>query len=139
MNNSLALNCFPHREILGRSRWARYSSFPVALAVLALVQVNRGAEPSPSWPGTDPSSTASGSPRAKIEQGQALFSRNCAHCHGEDARGDEGPDLHDVKKSDARIRQIITQGIKGEMPKFNTKFSNAEVEALIAYLRTLKS
>ncbi len=139
MNNSIALSCTPRRKILAMFRWARHSSFPVALAISALVHVNRGAVSISSWPGSDPSSTAFGSPRAKIEQGRTLFSRNCAHCHGEDARGDEGPNLHDLKKSDSRLRQIITQGIKGEMPKFNTKFSNAEVEALIAYLRTLKS
>src|SRR6266576_6227877 len=32
-----------------------------------------------------------------------LFDRNCAHCHGDDARGDEGPSLYNLRKSDARI------------------------------------
>ena len=139
MNNSLVLSRAPHRKILALLRWARHPSFPAALALLALVHLNRSPESISSLPGSDPSSTAPDSPRAKDAQGRTLFSLNCAHCHGEDARGDEGPDLHALKKSDARIRQIITQGIKGEMPKFNTKFSNAEVEALVAYLRTLKS
>src|SRR6266566_4247072 len=48
-----------------------------------------------------------------------LFMLNCAHCHGADARGDEGPDLHGVTKSDQRIVTIIQNGIKGEMPKFS--------------------
>src|SRR5881398_2874468 len=38
-------------------------------------------------------------------QGRHLFVMNCAHCHGDDARGDEGPDLHNLHKSDARIRE----------------------------------
>lgn len=72
------------------------------------------------------------------KRGQNLFERNCAHCHGDDARGDEGPDLHNLKKSDARITKVVTQGIKGEMPAFGLKLSETDVKALIVYLRTLK-
>jgi mono/diheme cytochrome c family protein len=69
--------------------------------------------------------------------GRHLFLMNCAHCHGDDARGDEGPDLHDLHKSDARIHQVITAGIKGEMPSFAKKLSDSDIQALTAYLRTL--
>ena len=72
------------------------------------------------------------------KQGYRLFEHNCAHCHGDDARGDEGPDLHGLRKTDARLTTIIKGGIKGEMPTFAKKFNDAEVQALIAYLRTLK-
>jgi len=75
----------------------------------------------------------------EAKRGQDLFRRNCAHCHGDDARGDEGPSLYDLKKSDARIAKNIKEGIKGEMPKFGTKLGDTDVQALIAYLRTLKS
>lgn len=70
-------------------------------------------------------------------QGYALFMMNCAHCHGNDARGDEGPDLHGVTKSDARIASMIKNGVKGQMPKFGSKLSDADVQALIAFVRTL--
>ncbi len=72
------------------------------------------------------------------KRGYSLFDHNCAHCHGDDARGDEGPSLYDLAKSDARIATIIKGGVKGEMPSFAKKFSDADVQALIAYLRTLK-
>jgi len=71
-------------------------------------------------------------------QGYTLFMMNCAHCHGNDARGDEGPDLHGVTKSDARITSIIKNGIKGEMPKFGAKLTDTDVQALIAFVRSLK-
>jgi mono/diheme cytochrome c family protein len=71
-------------------------------------------------------------------QGYGLFQLNCAHCHGNDARGDEGPDLHVITKSDARISAIIRNGIKGEMPKFSAKLSDADIRALIAFTRSLK-
>ena len=74
----------------------------------------------------------------QTKQGHKLFDHNCAHCHGDDARGDEGPDLHGLVKSDARLTKIIKGGIKGEMPAFAKKFTDSDVQALIAYLRTLK-
>ena len=71
--------------------------------------------------------------------GASLFGRNCAHCHGDDAKGDEGPNLYDLTRSDTRLTKIIKEGIKGEMPKFASKFSEADIQSLIAFLRTLKS
>src|ERR1700689_3595850 len=71
-------------------------------------------------------------------QGYKLFMLNCAHCHGTDARGEEGPDLHGVTKSDQRIATIIQNGIKGEMPKFTAKLNEADTKALVAFIRTLK-
>ena len=72
------------------------------------------------------------------KRGYSLFDHSCAPCHGDDARGDEGPSLYNLVKSDARITTIIKGGVKGEMPSFAKKFSDADVQALIAYLRTLK-
>jgi mono/diheme cytochrome c family protein len=65
---------------------------------------------------------------------------NCAHCHGDDARGDEGPDLHGVhqRKTDARLSTLINNGIKGEMPRFDQKLSPSDVQAPIAFLNSLK-
>ena len=105
---------------------------------------------------TEPSDTASGAvgvsgtsgldealviPPAGTQehQGYTLFMMNCAHCHGNDARGDEGPDLHGVTKSDARITSLIKNGIKGEMPTFGTKLTDADVRALIAFVRSLEN
>jgi mono/diheme cytochrome c family protein len=73
-----------------------------------------------------------------VAQGQHLFLMNCAHCHGDDARGDEGPDLHGLRKTDARLSALINNGIKGEMPRFNQKLSPSDVQALIAFLDSLK-
>ena len=85
------------------------------------------------------SATASPAPAGDAMRGYSLFDHNCAHCHGDDARGDEGPSLYDLKKSDARITKIIKGGIKGEMPRFGAKFNDPDIQSIIAYLRTLKS
>jgi len=70
-------------------------------------------------------------------KGRTLFLNSCAHCHGEDARGDEGPDLHDLEISDRRIVTVIKKGIKGEMPSFTKKHSDEEILLLLVYLRSL--
>jgi len=77
-------------------------------------------------------------PQGDAKRGYSLFDHNCTPCHGNDARGDEGPSLYNLTKSDARITTIIKGGVKGEMPSFAKKFSDADVQALIAYLRSLK-
>ena len=73
-----------------------------------------------------------------VADGLRLYLLNCAHCHGPDARGDEGPDLHGVKKSNERIASMIKNGVQGEMPKFGAKLSDTEVQSLISYVRSLK-
>jgi mono/diheme cytochrome c family protein len=77
-------------------------------------------------------------PPPLVAQGRHLFLQNCAHCHADDASGDEGPDLRGTKKSDTRIMTIVKEGIKGEMPSFKKKLKDEDVRALIAFIRTLK-
>jgi len=84
-------------------------------------------------------SVATPTMETQTKAGASLFGRNCAHCHGDDAKGDEGPSLYDLTRSDARLTKIIKEGIKGEMPKFASKFSEVDIQSLIAFLRTLKS
>jgi mono/diheme cytochrome c family protein len=73
-----------------------------------------------------------------VAHGQKLFAVNCSHCHADDATGDEGPDLHGLTKSDERIKAIITNGIKGEMPSFGKKLQDGDKEALLGFLRSLR-
>jgi mono/diheme cytochrome c family protein len=73
-----------------------------------------------------------------VARGRKLFLGSCAHCHGGDARGDEGPDLHGLHVSDRRIATVLRTGIKGEMPSFAKKHGPDEIAELISYLRTLQ-
>ena len=91
-----------------------------------------------------PASAASSTPTsapgqmALVAAGRQLFLKNCAHCHGADARGDDGPDLHNLDWTDAQIAARIRNGKKGEMTAFAGKFSAENIGDVIAYLRTLK-
>ena len=70
-------------------------------------------------------------------RGHDLFLMNCAHCHGDDARGiDEGPDLTRFHKSEARIASVVKKGIKGEMPSFGQKLTDADVKTLIRFVQS---
>ena len=62
---------------------------------------------------------------------------SCAHCHADDATGDEGPNLHKLKISDTHIALVVKSGIKGEMPIFAKKYDDAQIAAIAAYLRSL--
>jgi mono/diheme cytochrome c family protein len=93
----------------------------------------------PSVPQSAQAATAPVNLAADAEQGKHLFLMNCAHCHGDDAHGDEGPDLYNLHKSDARIYQVVSGGLKGEMPSFAKKLSNQDIMALTAFLRTLRN
>ena len=82
--------------------------------------------------------TPTNSPAAGVRAGRSLFLKNCAHCHGADAHGDEGPDLHKLDWTDEQITTRIRNGKKGQMTAFAGKLQPPEIESIIAYLRTLK-
>ena len=109
-----------------RNMKVSFKTSVLVLCVLGLGWVNSVAGEVP----------AAGSPEPAV-LGRTLFLKNCAHCHAEDATGDEGPDLHGLHKSDEWIARRIRNGIKGEMTAFGEKFSPKDIDALIAYLRTL--
>ena len=73
-----------------------------------------------------------------LDAGRQLFLKNCAHCHGADARGDEGPDLHNLDWTVEQIAARIRNGKKGQMTAFAGKLSPDDISNVIAYLRTLK-
>jgi mono/diheme cytochrome c family protein len=84
------------------------------------------------------SATNSASTNATVINARTLFLRNCAHCHGATAHGDDGPDLHDLDLSDDWIANRIRKGKAGEMTAFAKKLQPAEIAALVAYVQSLK-
>ena len=72
------------------------------------------------------------------DQGHEFFAMSCSQCHGDDAHGDEGPDLHHLAISNARIAATIKSGVKGQMPTFAKKYDDRQIAALVSYLRSLR-
>ena len=77
-----------------------------------------------------------------------LFSNNCARCHGKDGRASgvkakvvgarnlTNAEWQD-RASDERIFNSISNG-KGKMPPYGKKLSEAEINSLVNYVRSLK-
>lgn len=88
-----------------------------------------------------------GYPKEQINA-HGIFVENCATCHGKDGRAKTfhghmvwAQNLTDAKfqtnTSDEEIRNAIKTGPKA-MPAFEKKLSASEIDALVAYVRTLK-
>lgn len=78
----------------------------------------------------------------------ALFDKHCDSCHGKDgqaktfkAKFNHARDLTDPawqsQVSDERLFNSISNG-KGKMPAFGKKLSEAQINALVSYVRKLK-
>ena len=76
------------------------------------------------------------------------YSKQCASCHGKDGRAKtlkgklkHARNLTDAewqqKVSDERIFNSIMNG-KGKMPAYSKKLSEADIDALVTYVRGLK-
>ena len=79
---------------------------------------------------------------SRIETGHKLFQKNCAACHGMEAKGGRGSDLTTGHwkwgSSDADILRNILTGISGtQMPAF--PMPEDEGRAIVAWLRSLRS
>jgi len=73
-----------------------------------------------------------------VAKGSGYFGQSCSQCHADDATGDEGPNLHQLPISNARIAKTIKTGIKGEMPPFAKKYDDHQIAALVSFLRSLQ-
>jgi mono/diheme cytochrome c family protein len=75
----------------------------------------------------------------KVHAGQEVFTQKCFQCHSV-AEGQVrfGPSLYHVthSKTPTEIRVIISNG-KGKMPPFKESLTKENVDALIAYVRSL--
>lgn len=96
------------------------------------------------------SSSAAASPEDKpaLTAAAGSFAKSCATCHGKDgqaktlkAKFNHARNLTDAKwqaeASDERIFNSISAG-RGKMPAFGKKLSKAEIDALVAHVRSLK-
>ena len=121
------------------SRRRRHRFAPVVLLLLALAATGgayAAIAPTPS------ASASAGVSAESIEEGRALFLRNCASCHGLNAQGtSDGPSLVGVGAASVDF-QVET----GRMPAVQlgaqvedkpNQFSDEEIAAMAAYIASL--
>ena len=79
--------------------------------------------------------------------GAAIYKAKCAMCHGADGAGQtpmgKNMKLRDLrsadvqKQTDAELVKWIADG-KGKMPAYKGKLTPPDIDALVAFIRTLK-
>jgi mono/diheme cytochrome c family protein len=68
-----------------------------------------------------------------------LFATTCGWCHSDGGRAPgKGPQLMNTARSDDFIRFRIQHGKEGAMPAFGASFSDADIDAIIKYIHSLK-
>jgi cytochrome c6 len=83
--------------------------------------------------------------------GKALFDQTCARCHATNGKGDPAaktqlgvPDMTDPAWQSAHpddlIKRTVREGAKSQkMPPFGAIYSDAQLDAIIAHVRSLRS
>ena len=121
-----------------------------ALSLVCMTTVFAGqAKPAA---GAKPAATPAASPES-IENGAALYKRQCVMCHGATGMGDgpaaktlkgKLPALNDKatmsKLTDAQIHLAITEGKKteiGNMPALGKRLKPEEITDIVNFVRTL--
>jgi mono/diheme cytochrome c family protein len=103
-----------------------------ALRGIASLSVTVSLAPALAQPATSPAG------RSTLDV-KALFASNCGFCHSDGGRAaGRGPQLMDTKRGDEFIRDRIKNGKEGAMPAFGQMFSDADIDAILDYIHSLK-
>jgi uncharacterized membrane protein len=112
----------------GRTVWAIPASAAVAIALVAV------------WIAPDAAPEASVAPPAAVDTGRAVFaSAGCGSCHAladAGASGTVGPSLDAAQPSRELVVERVESG-RGAMPSFASELSQAEIEAVAAYVSSV--
>ena len=114
--------------IRGRRTFGTMARLPLVLLLLAFSVLGNAAAQQPA--------AANANPTLDVSQ---LFATTCGWCHSDGGRvAGKGPQLMDSQRSDDFMRTRIKIGKEGAMPAFGSSFSDADIEAIIHYIRALK-
>jgi cytochrome c6 len=106
----------------------------VAAALLTTVTLAAcGSDSSSSSTGGASSTASSG---GAAPDGKEIFASSCASCHtlkASDSTGAVGPNLDDLKPTQAVVDKQVTNG-GGSMPAFKGNLSTAEIAAVSKYV-----
>lgn len=113
----------------------------LALLLLIAAALLLTACSSPEEPAAEPTITEAEQeepvPDTEEIDAAALYSANCAGCHGEDRSGRSGPALlpSRLTRDPDDYAELITNG-GGGMPAFGSRLSADEIDALVEFILT---
>jgi len=113
-------------------RWILMVVLATAVALMPRVVPAEDAQPSPAA-GNGQDGAAADFDVVK------LFANTCGWCHSNAGRtAGRGPQLMGTTLTDAEIVHRIKTGKTGAMPAFGGQFSDAQIAAIVRYIRNLK-
>jgi mono/diheme cytochrome c family protein len=80
-----------------------------------------------------------GAPADQSVAGAQIFASTCGFCHQDGGRAPgRGPKLAGIEKPDEYLLNRIRLGKEGAMPAYGRAFTDTQLRALVAYIRSLK-
>ncbi len=76
-----------------------------------------------------------------IAEGKGIYAENCAGCHGDDLRGDVGPDLTahlSYGETDSAKFESIAGGRPDGMPSFGNRLGRDRIWKVLAYMDSVR-
>ena len=105
------------------------------LALAAIASCSGGSDPEEPVALSAPEQTTA----QDTASGKSVYLTRCVGCHGVAGSGIVGPDIRPGKvletyASAEAMEAIVRDGL-GEMPEFGSKLADAEIAAVVAYVR----
>jgi mono/diheme cytochrome c family protein len=108
------------------------------IATLALA-LSIGCVSAQQTPGPDAKAPPAAEASPNDIDGATMFATICGWCHENGGRtAGKGPKLAGTTRSDEFILNRIRTGKPGAMPAFGGSFSEGQIVAILAYIRTLE-
>jgi mono/diheme cytochrome c family protein len=113
----------------------RYANSPAALALAASLSAAL-ALPLAGIPAAAQQAATPSDASLDVHE---LFASTCGWCHSDGGRAaGKGPQLMNSARSDDFMRNRIKTGKEGAMPAFGQVFDDAQIDAIVKYIRGLK-
>ena len=117
------------------------AAFAVVIVVLLFVEKAPGTKAPTTVVTVTPASNGGTPTTAAGINGAQVFASSCSGCHGSNGAGGVGPRFAGgaAKKlvpNEQTMIVVVTQGT-GAMPAFGNRLSDAEIAAVVSYIRSL--
>ena len=104
----------------------------VVLAVALMLGAQVASAQDRAAPGTP-------APTDQLFSGEQIFASTCGFCHQNGGRAaGRGPKLAGTDRPDEYLLNRIRVGKEGAMPAYGRAFTEAQLRAIVAYIRSLK-
>jgi mono/diheme cytochrome c family protein len=110
----------------------------LVVAILIAAAIGWPAPPRAAAPDANAPDSATPEASSSDIDGETMFATSCGWCHQQGGRAaGRGPKLAGDKKSDDALIDRIRRGKPGAMPAFGRAFSDGQIIAILAYIRSL--